>query len=362
MSFDQTLTTVVIKCKDFIDAMEKAKAQGGNNWYSSVLRWQINKIRKSPKAEWIKVIATVGDAHGFLYLASENEVHFGSIVPSSQSELDIVNRSKSKENQKFSVREMGPCLLIRKYQCNVEVRDDKITPIQTPSKEYESPLFRSIELYQEAFALECKKWLENKILVKNDDDYLSTIEDTSKIHIIKNSRIVSPIQVRISHSGPSNKLNKGKLLPNPLLRVQIQKKILDEEKSSGAKAKGLNAEFLDMSKPFVLNGEMRYQVAKVNGENINDENIHKWILSGCINSLLLDLSSVCLSASGISTPTKAMVIITKPVVQKNKIDQGALCSLFPSQKIIENENENKNENENEKINENENLDENEPSE
>ena len=113
--------------------------------------------------------------------------------------------------------------------------------------------------------------------------------------ITANVKITNLVQEYISDQA---KRNAGLPLPNPMTRFT-----LGFNPTTGI----AEMAFYDKNAPYMAEGRQKYEAAKVNGEPINADNVHLFILPGCIFDGVVNLNAICLSNMGISIPAKAEI-------------------------------------------------------
>ena len=117
----------------------------------------------------------------------------------------------------------------------------------------------------------------------------------------------------------SAKVNSGKLLSNPISRVNI---LFD------ANTKINTTPILDKSKRLKNSKgkKVGYETAQVNGEPITVDNINEFITPKSKNDLVIKLC-VCLSGVGISVPVSAHGIVVERAESRDE-QQKNICNLL----------------------------------
>jgi hypothetical protein len=65
----------------------------------------------------------------------------------------------------------------------------------------------------------------------------------------------------------------------------------------------------DKRKPFMVDGKKRYEQAKVDGDLVNADNVHKFIIPRTAFDGIASMDCICLSSMGISVPVKLKVVV-----------------------------------------------------
>jgi hypothetical protein len=119
--------------------------------------------------------------------------------------------------------------------------------------------------------------------------------------ITSNVKIANLVQ---DYIGSQAAKNAGQPLPNPMTRLAMN---FDQTTGIAQMA------FFDKDQPFMEDGRQKYDTGKVDGDPVNADNIHKFIVSRSTLDGIVNMDSVCFSNMGISMPVKAEVlVVAKP--------------------------------------------------
>jgi hypothetical protein len=112
--------------------------------------------------------------------------------------------------------------------------------------------------------------------------------------IVNNLKIVMPMREFFGATNP----NAGQPRPNPVTDITIKH---DE-----------NGIFLrkiyDMKKESALGGKISIEEAKWDGDPLNADNIHEWLISGTDCDGIVNMSGMCFSQVGISMPREMLLL------------------------------------------------------
>lgn len=325
-----------------------------DGWYKGIVDIDWANVRKGANStSWISIYYT--NPQGIrtpLNIRFIGERHSGIIMPNTESGVaELTARFKSADYS-IAKRSGNPSLNIKKYSTKVQTEADKLTlmydangqPIY-PSDEYLSMLHKALGFINEIFVTEVEQRLGRGLLlvakmneIKRDksrqlnaqavldaaladdasfkhgvndiifaNDTISTLRAIPDVSLLTknqiiagNAKVVRIVQEYISGTAAKN---SGAALPNPIARVQIP-----FDKVTGA----ASCHIFDATKPFQTENGLRHEIAKVDGQPVNADNIHSFLLSGSIVSGMVPLNAVCLSSMGISMPAKVDVMTVQP--------------------------------------------------
>jgi hypothetical protein len=331
-----------------------ADAAEGFAWWAPALSIEWSSIRKGNKGtSWISVFYTdaVG-VTGRLIVRINGERHTGQIMPATDAGVAELAARVKNPNSKVEKRSKKPAVQIQKWAAQVKTAEDGVTVISDadgrpvlPGDDLLSPYYAVASLVNEAFTAEAKARVNRglALLAKAEamkradksvtadavaeafagingprrpgDMLLAT--DTSvalrklfqgDVEIMTKGATVAPL-TKIAHLVQENicsqaSKNAGMPLPNPMARI-----VMNFDATTGV----AEMSFFDKDAPFMVEGKQKYEVGKVDGEPVNGDNIHKFIVSRCILDGIVNLDSVCLSSLGISMPVKAeALVVSKP--------------------------------------------------
>ena len=333
-------------------------------WWAPALKFDFAGIRPGNKGtQWVGIFYT--DASGVSgrlnRLRIKGECHIGQIMPASAAGVAELSAQNKNPNVKIEQRTRKPTITIQKWAAQVKTGEDGITPLtdadgqpMLPGDEMLSPYYMVASLLNEALAFEVKALIDcgTALLMKAAEmkradkavtaqaveeafvaangprrprdmilssDSIGTIrklfpspKDTdllTKTAIVNtNVKIVALVQEYISDQA---KKNAGLQLPNPMTRITME---FDPAPNADP------ISFFDKSKPYLAEGgKQRYDIATIDGEAINNENVHLAITSRTIIDGIVNLDAVCFSNMGISIPPKiGVVVYEKPTVSREK--------------------------------------------
>lgn len=351
-SFKKSPTKVIFNATSVAAHFKALKAAADReDWWRPALNieWHITP-RSSANCGWTSIYYTdESGIHGKLILRVNNERCIGSIMPNTDAgvaELTATNR-----NPKFTPkkRTLKPCIQIQKWNVKVQTAEDDISPLTdasgnpiTPSDEHLSAYYAVAAVVHEAFIYEGTQRLDKgnalfdmatKMKKANKDVTAQEILEafvaaegprTFNDAILEQGRVATlrkfpggDLLIKGVISTPKASLtnlvqefiaeratsNAGKPLPNPITRA-----VLPFDPETGvAKFK-----ILDKSTPFkTASGTTSFDPAKVDGEPVDNDNVHKFVTSGCVIDGLINMADVCFSSLSISIPVKVDIIIVE---------------------------------------------------
>ena len=323
-------------------------------WWAPALKIDWAGIRPGGKGtQWASILFTdaAGVSGRLSRLRINGERHIGQIMPASAAGVAELSAQNKNPNVKIEQRTRKPTITIQKWAAQVKTNEDGITPLMDadgqpilPGDEMLSDYYMAASLINEAFTTEVKERIDRgmALLMKAAEmkradkavtaqaveeafvaangprcsrdmilssDSIGTIrklfptqKDTdllTKTAIVStNVKIVALVQEYISDQA---KKNAGLLLPNPMTRMTME---FDPAPNAAATA------FFDKSKPYLAEGgKPRYDIGKVNGELINNDNVHYVIKSRTTIDGIVNMDVVCFSNMGISIPVKIEAVV-----------------------------------------------------
>jgi hypothetical protein len=299
----------------------KESKSGEQRWWKDIFSFDLDDIRPGKNnTKWASIKINSGYQSGDLTVKFRDERHSGFILPIEDEDVAVLSAKLKKEVKK---RDRDPMLQITKWTQEVQTEKDKITvkvdedgnPIY-PADEYKSELFRFMEILNEVFIGEVEYLMSVKKIVGK-----SAKKEAGSI-TAQNSQICSTVQTRISVDATGD--NAGKDLPNPISRIKIP--TMDGK---------LAIEIYDRSKKYIENKRKRFEIAKIDGEPINNSNIHKWLIPGALNDGILNCS-LCISNMGISCTMKVKTLVT---LQPPPSAASGIDSLYSDEEDEEDEDE-----------------------
>jgi len=350
--------TVGFKASDIVQHFNQLKSIKEDNWWKEYLVFEWNNVRSGKNnTKWIsiKYRQKLSDNFSRLNVIIVGEIHTGQIMPNTLE--DVAEIKARNPEAKVEQREMKPSLQFQKWSKQVQTQEDRVSLIIQPNgkpllpgDEYLSKYFQVAAYVDEIFKKEIQERIERYTMlvvhlaqnkgikdtpesmqelrkqighvndgdtIVQDSDYKSlkekfpkSIDELIKGFVkITNSKCSSIIQEYISDRALKN---RGQRLPNPMTRVTIP---FD---SKGSAANLVN--ILDKNKPFKSSGRIGFERGLINGEPVNANTIHKFIVSKCVIDGVICLDSICCSQLGISIPIKITTMIVKqPVKRENNI-------------------------------------------
>lgn len=348
-------------------ALKKGAVEDGKEesaWWAPALKIEWTSIRKGNNGtQWASVSFT--DANGVtdrLVVRINGERHSGQIMPASDAGVAELAARVKNPNAKVEKRTKKASIQIRKWAAQVKTAEDGITVLadadgqpMLPGDEMLSPYYEVACLVSEAFTSEAKERVDRGLALltkaaemKRADKYV-TAQDvveafaaangrrrpgdmilssesvgafrklfpaqketdllTKGAAITSNVKITNLVQEYISDQA---KKNAGRPLPNPMARVAMN---FDGTTGIAQMA------FFDKSAPYMAEGnKQKYEIGRVDGDPINADNVHKFVLSRSSIDGILN-HSVCFSNMGISIPVKAeILVVDKPSSREVSLD------------------------------------------
>ena len=338
-------------------ALKKAAVEDGKEesaWWTPALTFEWSSLRKPNNGkgngtQWVSVNFT--DAAGTtarLIVRVNNERHTGQIMP---TEAGVAKLAAQNPNMEIVKRTKKPSVQIQKWAAQVKTAEDGVTVLtdadgqpMLPGDEKLSTYYKVACLVNEAFTSEAKErvdrgtaLLKKAVEMKRADkavtaqavieafatdngprrpgDMILSSESVGAFRklfpaqkdsdlltkgaiITSNVKIANLVQEYISDQA---KKNAGLRLPNPMTRVAMN----FDEKNGMAKM-----DFYDKNLSYkATTGKTKYEVGKVDGNLINVDNVHEFVLRGSSIDGIFNLDSVCLSNMGISMPVAAKILV-----------------------------------------------------
>jgi len=348
-------------------ALKKAAVEDGKEdsaWWAPALKIEWTSLRKGNNGtQWVSVSFT--DANGVtgrLIVRVNGERHTGQIMPASDAGVAELAARVKNPNAKIEKRTKKPSIQIQKWAAQVKTAEDGVTvladadgQLMLPGDEMLSPYYEVASYVSEAFTAEAKERVDRGMALltkaaelkradkavtaqavveafavsngpRRPGDMILSSEsvgafrklfpaqkDTDLLSkgaaITSNVKIANLVQEYISDQA---KKNAGLPLPNPMTRVAMN---FDGTTGIAQMA------FFDKSAPYTAEGKQKYEVGKVDGDPVNADNIHKFVLSRSALDGIFNLDSVCFSNMGISMPVKAEVLVVdKPSTREVSLD------------------------------------------
>lgn len=348
-------------------ALKKAAVEDGKEesaWWTPALKIEWTSLRKGNNGtQWVSVSFT--DANGVtgrLIVRINGERHTGQIMPASEAGVAELAARVKNPNAKIEKRTKKPSIQIQKWAAQVKTAEDGVTVLadadgqpMLPGDEMLSPYYEVACLVSEAFTSEAKDRVDRGLALltkaaemkradkavtaqavveafaaangprrpggmilssesvgafrklfpaQKDTDLL-----TKGAAITSNVKIANLVQEYI---GDQAKKNAGLPLPNPMTRVAMN---FDGTTGIAQMA------FFDKSAPYMAEGKQKYEIGRVDGDPVNADNVHKFVLSRSSLDGIFNLDSVCFSNMGISMPVKAEVLVVdKPSSREVSLD------------------------------------------
>jgi hypothetical protein len=341
---------------DHLGALKRASiadgAEEGFAYWKNVLDFEFTSVRKGGNGtQWVSVYYTdVNGVRGRPIVRINGEKQNGLMMPGTDAGVAELVASLKNPNTKVEKRTKKPSIQIQKYSVPVKTAEDGLTVLSDadgqpilPGDEYLSDYYRVANLINEAFVAETRKRIDagTFLMSKTNEmkradkattaqmvdeavtaaigprrvgdmilssEMVSTIRKhfptqkdidflTKSAIITSNVKVVSLIQEYISDQA---KKNAGLMLPNFMTRAAM-----NFNSTTGV------AEFaiFDKGAPFMVEGKQKYEVGRVDGDPVNSDNIHKFVVSRATLDGIINLDSICFSNMGISMPAKVEVLV-----------------------------------------------------
>ena len=321
-------------------------------WWTPALKIEWVQPRKGNNGtQWASVSYTdENGVSGRLVVRINGERHTGQIMPSTDAGVAELAAKVKNPNVKVEKRTKKPSIQIQKWAAQVKTAEDGITILADadgqpilPDDDKLSPYFQVAALVGEAFAAEAKERVDRGLALvakaaemkradktvtaqavleafnaaqggRRPGDMIISSENVSAIRkifpnqkdsdaltkgatVTSNVKITALVQEYISDQA---KKNAGLPLPNPMTRIAM-----NFDATTGL----AQLSFFDKSQPFMEANKPKYETGKVDGDPINADNVHKFVLSRSGLDGIVNMDSVCLSNMGISMPVKAEVLV-----------------------------------------------------
>ncbi len=348
-------TAESFKASDIVTHFKQLKSTGNEKWWNNYISIEWSRIRPGKNStKWItlKYTPNLAIKPKRLIVVIRDEIHSGQIMPNTPEEV-VELKSKFPES-KVELRTMKPSLQFQKWSKQVPTQEDRISLVYdeqgnqvVPPDEYLSNYYQLAQFIDEIFRNEMKSRTERATFMMvylsqhktatakevheavghlNECDTIMRDDDANTIRerypdrfnelmkgvlTVSSTKVGTIIQERISDKAIKN---KGAKLPNPMTRVTIP---FESKPKPGLPPP---VTILDKSKPFKCNGKRGYEVATYEGNPVDANNVHKFILSRSSIDGVINMDSVCFSQLGISLPIKASIIIVQqPVKRENNV-------------------------------------------
>jgi hypothetical protein len=333
-------------------------------WWAPALRFEWASARKGNNGtQWVSVYYTdeLG-VKGRLIVRVNGERHTGQIMPTTDAGVAEMARTAKNPNMKIEKRTKKPAIQIQKWAASVKTCDDGVTvqcdadgQPMLPGDDALSAYYQVAALVGEAFAEEAKERIDrglalvakaselrraNKAVgaqavadafasangLRRPGDMVLATESAGNLRKIfpvqkdvdlltrgaiftSNVKVTRLVQEYISDQA---KRNAGCPLPNPMTRIAMN--------FDGTTGAALMA-FFDKGAPYVADGRQKYDAGKVEGEPVNADNVHKFVLSRSTLDGIINMDSICFSNMGVSMPVKAEVLVVdKPTSREVCLD------------------------------------------
>ena len=335
-----------------LKAAAVADGKEDSAWWLPALKFDWVQPRKGNNGtQWASI--TYIDENGIssrLVIRINGERHTGQIMPSTDAGVAELAAKVKNPNVKVEKRTKKPAIQIQKWSAQVKTAEDGITILcdddgqpALPGDDKLSPYYQVASCVGEAFCAEAKERIDRGLAlvakvaemkkadkavtaqavleafnaaqgVRRPGDMILASESMSAIRktfpdakaaelltkgatITSNVKIAALAQEYISDKAPRN---AGMLLPNPMTRAAMN---FDQTTGLAQMA------FFDKSLPFTEDGKQKYEAGKIDGDPINADNVHKFVLSRSTLDGIVNMDSVCFSNMGISVPAKAEVLV-----------------------------------------------------
>lgn len=311
---------------------EKEKHNGEGRWWADCLEWKLTDARafKTAKASVTYIQCTFTDSNGNYgrpIIDCFDEMNQGSISPITEEEAEAINlESKVKVEAR---RDGKPYIKVKKYTVRPKTKEDGITVEELPGPEHESLLYKTIDLYNEAFTGEFDHYLETGHISLAGSKKKGKNANIKPL-VIQDIKIRNMIHDTISETDPNNPF-AGHALPNPSARFQLKHDFkndcFDDPRDTTRKGLARMTRVMDFETE---------DLATYDGEPVKNSNIHKYIVYGCKFNARLDFGSVCCSSAGISNPIIAIAITVKqPEARESRSNM--FDNLFSNKKSTDHE-------------------------
>jgi hypothetical protein len=294
------LPKVIFNASEVYDRLANLKAEAGDDphWYRPAITFETGKVRPGKSgSKWSDVIFNDGKKSGSLRMRLKGERHTGQIMPITDEEVTRLQALNKNPNRAIKKRDKDATVNVTEFSARVKtLNDDGVTltydeggqPI-LPGDEYRSAYFSAARLINEAFQTEMND------LIAAGKIAASAAKAPPGAVITTNLKVCSMIQESIAASGAT--------MANPIARLQ-----LNFDKKTGLASEKLL--FYDKDKPFDENGKQKYEAAKVDGQPITAENIHRFLTSGSTFDGLINFG-LCYSNLGISCTRHVEVLVVE---------------------------------------------------
>lgn len=333
-------------------ALKQAAIESGkedSEWWAPALNFEWSSVPRKGNngTQWMNVNYTdASGVKGKLVVRINGEKHVGQIMPNDAAEAAELAARTKNPNVKIAARTKKAAMQINQWNAVVKTEEDGITvctdadgaPI-LPSDDKRSNYFAVASYVSEAFTSETRaRVMRGEALVakvaemkkdksvtaqaiidafgpRSTGDIILSHENVMAIRRLFPSqkdtdsltkgaivtsivKIASLIQEYVSNTSAKN---ANCPLPNPITRIAM-----DFDDLGVAQVM-----FHDKKSSYIVDGKQKYEVGKVNGEPVNVNNVHLFMLSRSLVDGIVDLGSICFSSSGISMPVKLKVAVVE---------------------------------------------------
>lgn len=274
-----------------------------------VIRILWNKVRKTPQSSYVSI--EVLGQHGWTdKIGLYNETHGTTILPRDAAEIAQLNATRDADKQ-AEPRKMCASLVFRKY--NGKVEEGQVDNLPETSDYY-----AVMEIIAEYFLAEGKrmkregKLTDDRKEVKAGGLYAPSV------------KLTVPVQ---THVQSSRSKEVGKELTNPIARLPLRPK-----KDTGSVE--LRTAFFDAQKPIMKDVEdpathavrkvhSGYEALLVDGQQVDDTNIHRAIPAGSKITGMVRIS-ICLS----NMSTGLVLSCDRLIVEQRCFEKQSLADMM----------------------------------
>ena len=294
-------------CQEVYKTLSEAKAAGD---FSTCLEWDISnaKVFKRDKISvtYINLKYTNYDGRkGRLIIDAFDEINQGSIMPVLDDDVAEINAlNADRKFGKVESRDKDkPTIKIKKYTTRIKSVDNNGIQLAEgevlPGEDSESLLFKTLELYNEAFNGFFESLVENKTVCMSGDK-----KKAKGALLIQNVSIKSMIYDTISELNTDHPYAGHKIL-NPSAKLQLKHDYQNDAFDHPAEKKSLL-----QRKTRILDYDTG-NLAMLDGEPVKNTNVHKYVVYNCKFNAMIDLGNACCSSAGISNPIVVLAIAVK---------------------------------------------------
>jgi len=337
-------------------ALKAAAESEEARWWTPALKFEWVQPRKGNNGtQWTSVSYTdENGVSGRLVVRINGERHSGQIMPSTDAGLAELTLKVKNPKVALKKRDKKPSVQVQKWSAQVKTAEDGISPLYDddgqallPGDDKLSPYYQASAFISEAFVAEASERVERGAALvmkaaelkrtdkqvtaqavleafnaaqgsRRPGDIVLSTENVANLRkvfpapkdldlltkgatVTSNVKIAALVQEYISSQAPRN---AGMQLPNPMTRFAM-----NFDATTGVSQMA----FYDKDQPYTEEGRQRYEVGRVEGDPVNADNIHKFVVSRSTLDGIVNMDSVCFSNMGISMPVKAeILVVAKP--------------------------------------------------